>query len=410
MSETGWASASSYGYMKMRARLRICAALLLAAIAGVVRAQAVPAPSQPAPTQADANMVIMPVTVRDKKGELIKGLSKDSFSLQEAGKQLTIRSFDNDSNQPLTLGLLVDVSRGKQNALDEEKKTSQAFLDAMLAQKGDKALVLHFAHDIELLQDVTGDTARLDKAVRELATTSSTFSTNTDEGTVDREGRVVQGHGTSLYDAVYLASNEIMQTQKGRKALVLITDGVDSGSKESLTDAIEAAQRANVALYAVYIKGTQQLQRPQENSPQQRRSSYPGGYPGGYPGSYPGGNNPNNPNSQGCQNSPNDPNCSSRPNTGQPRKSYVDGKQLLLRMCGETGGSVFEVSKKLSMEQIYAQIADELRTQYLLGFTPDPAAARSGYHRLDLRMTGAYTDQQKDHRIEVQARDGYYID
>ena len=78
-------------------------------------------------------------------------------------------------------------------------------------------------------------------------------------------------------------------------------------------------------------------------------------------------------------------------------------------MCGETGGHVFEVSKKLSVEQIYAQIGDELRTQYLLGFTPDVAATKSGYHQLDLRMTGAYTDQQKRREIDVQARDGYYI-
>jgi len=358
----------------------------------------------------DANLVIVPVAVRDKKGDLIKGLTKDNFSLQVGGKDQAIRYFDNDNNQPLTLGLLVDVGRNMQGALDEEKKASQAFLDAMLSQKGDKAFVLHFAHDIELLQDVTDDRSRLEKAVRELGSESANFKTTTDEGTKDAEERVIHGHGTSLYDAVYLASGEILQSQKGRKALVLITDGIDSGSKEALTDAIEAAQRANVALYAIYIKGSQPQQQRQNNSPQQRRSGYPGGYPGSYPGGYPGGNNPNNPNSQGCQNNPNDPNCSNRPNTtGQPHKSYVDGKQLLERMCGETGGHVFEVSKKLSVEQIYAQIGDELRTQYLLGFTPDVAATKSGYHQLDLRMTGAYTDQQKRREIDVQARDGYYI-
>jgi len=424
VSETGWASASSHAYMEMQSRLRICVAFLFVATTGVACAQAaVPARTaqsqvaQASSTQADSNLIVVPVAVRDKKGELVKGLAKDSFSLQTGGKELSISYFENDSNHPVTVGVLVDVSRSLQNSLDEEKKTSQVFLDALLAQKGNKAFVMHFAHDIELLQDVTDDRARLDKAVRELGTTSSTFSTNTDEGKLDSEGREVHDHGTSLYDAVYLASEEIVQTQKGRKALVLITDGLDSGSKEALTDAIESAQRTNVALYAIYIKGTQQQQRPQNNNQQQRRSSYPGSYPGGYPGSYPGGNpggnnpnNPNNPNSQGCQNSPNDPNCSSRPNTGQPHKSYVNGMQLLLRMCGETGGHVFEISKKLSIEQAYAQIGDELHTQYLLGFVPDAAAAKSGYHQLDLRMTGTYTDQQKRHEIDVQARDGYYTD
>ena len=87
----------------------------------------------------------------------------------------------------------------------------------------------------------------------------------------------------------------------------------------------------------------------------------------------------------------------------------MDGRQLLVRMCGETGGRVFEVSKKLSVEQIYAQIADELRTQYVIGITPDATGAKSGYHQLDLRMTGEYKDQQKDRKIDVQARDGYYM-
>jgi VWFA-related protein len=403
--------------MTIRTRLHLCAAAMLVAAVGVVCAQAAPALAQSTPvssTQAAANPVIVPVAVRDKKGELIKGLTRESFSLQTGGKELPITYFENDSNQPLTLGILVDVGHNMQNTLDEEKKASQAFLDALLAQKGNKAFVLHFAHDIELLQDVTDDRARLDKAVHELGTESASFRTATDEGMQDSEGRVVHGHGTSLYDAVYLASDEILQTQKGRKALVLITDGVDSGSKEALTDALESAQRANVALYAIYLKSAQ-AQQPSQNTPRTTRTQYPGNYPGGYPGSYPGNRppntNPNDPNNSACQTSPNDPNCPSNPNRGpQQRKSYVDGKQLLLRMCGETGGHVFEVSRKLSIEQIYGEIGDELRTQYLLGFTPDADAAKSGYHRLDLRMTGTYTDQQKRHEIDVQARDGYYTD
>jgi len=401
--------------------VQICVALMLAT-AGAVWAQAAPqpAPAQTAPAsslQVDANLVIVPVAVRDKKGELIKGLTKDNFSLQVGGKEQTIRYFDTDNNQPLTVGVLVDVSRNMQGALDEEKKASQEFLDTLLAQKGDKAFVMHFAHDIELLQDVTDDRSRLDKAVRELGTESANFKTTSDEGTRDSEQRQVHGHGTSLYDAVFLAGDELLQTQKGRKALVLITDGIDGGSKEGLTDAIEAAQRANIALYAIYIKGSQPQQRQQNGFPQHRSSypgSSPGGYPGGYPGSYPGGsrqpgNNPNDPNSQACQNNPNDPSCSKNPTNGQPRKSNVDGKQLLERMCGETGGHVFEESKKLSAEQIYAQIGEELRTQYLLGFTPDAAATKSGYHQLDLRMTGEYKDEQREHKVDVQARDGYYM-
>jgi len=401
--------------MKTQSRLGICAAVILAAAAVVVRAQSAPAlalvPSAN-PTQANTNLVIVPVAVRDKKGELIKGLTKESFSLQTGGKDLLITYFDTDADKPVTVGVLVDVGHNMQSTLDEEKKATHAFLDALLTQKGNKAFVLHFAHDIELLQDVTDDRGRLDKAVRELGTESASFKTATDEGTQDSEGRLVHGHGTSLYDSVYLASEEILQTQSGRKVLVLISDGIDSGSKEVLTDAIESAQRANIALYAIYIKPTQQPQKgigPQGPT----RSGIPGTYPGNYPGQYPGrapNNVPNSPSNPACQNSPNDPNCSGRPTTGQTHKSYVDGKQLLLRMCGETGGHVFEVTKKLSIEQGYAQIGDELRTQYLLGFAPDGIATKSGYHQLDLRMTGEYKDEQKEHKIDVQARDGYYTE
>jgi VWFA-related protein len=360
--------------------------------------------------QVDANLIIVPVAVRDKKGDLIKGLTKDDFSLQTGGKDLLIRYFDNDGNQPLTLGLLVDVGQNMQSALDEEKKASQAFLAAMLTQKGDRAFVLHFAHDIELLQDVTDDHARLDKAVRELGTQSGTFKTSTDEGTKDTEERVIHGHGTSLYDSVYLASDEILQAQKGRKALVLITDGVDGGSKEVLTDAIEEAQRANIALYAIYIRAALPQQKWQNGQNMPTHSPYPSQYPGTNPTNRVPNTNPNDPTNDYCRNDPNDTRCPSSPTHGQqPRKSNVDGKQVLARMCGETGGHVFEVSKKLSVEQIYAQIADELRTQYLIGFTPDGVATKSGYHQLDLRMTGNYKDQQKERKIEVQARDGYYM-
>jgi VWFA-related protein len=199
-----------YKLMKLSHFVLLSAALMLISPMTLVAQEAAKPAVQSAPgsssTQVDASLVVVPVSVRDKKGELIKGLSKDAFSLQAGGKDLNISYFQNDSNEPVTVGLLVDVSRNMQSSLDEEKRTSQAFLDALLSQKGDKAFVLHFAHDIELLQDVTDDHARLDKAVRELGTTSSSFSTTTDDGSLDSEGRRIQGHGVAVYDAVYLAT------------------------------------------------------------------------------------------------------------------------------------------------------------------------------------------------------------
>ena len=169
---------------------------------------------------------------------------------------------------PLTLGLLVDVSRSQRDALPDEKTGSEAFLTSSLAaarpaaagkpaRPADKAFVVQFARQIELLEDVTDSRPKLEQGLHELGTESPTFHTTEDDsgdtgnGT-DSEGRRIRGGGTALYDAVYLSANEVEAKQTGRKALVVLTDGVDVGSKESLSDAIEAAQRADTIVCLLY--------------------------------------------------------------------------------------------------------------------------------------------------------------
>jgi VWFA-related protein len=380
-----------------------------------------PDPPQSSAISVNTNLVVLSVVVHDKKGALVNNLTKDDFILKAGGRTIkdakpdsihleTIKYFDHDTDVPLTLGLLVDVSRSQRDVLEDERKGSDVFLEKTLApavgskptDKGyrpaDKAFVVQFARPIELLQDVTDARPRLEKALDELGTESPTFK-NTDTGdTTDSEGRRVRGGGTSLYDAVYLTANEVQAKQTGRKALVVLTDGVDSGSKESLSDAIEAAQRADTIVYAVYYKGKdQQRQNDNYNNNNRRGGGYPGGgYPGGgYPGGgYPGGGGGGN-----------NPNGGNRPGGGGPsRKPNVDGKQVLDRLCGETGGAVFEVTKKLTVDEILTQIGDELRQQYRLGFTPDEAGSRYGYHQIDLSLKNP--DENKKDRIQV--RDGYY--
>jgi VWFA-related protein len=368
----------------------------------------------------NANLVVLSVVVRDKKGALVNGLTKDDFVLKAGGRSIqnakpdsihvqTIKYFDHDTDVPLTLGLLVDVSRSQRDVLGDERKGSQSFLENTLApakaasgstpaRPADKAFVVQFAKPIELLQDVTDTRPRLEKALDELGTESPTFH-NTDTGdTTDSEGRRVHTGGTSLYDAVYLSANEIQAKQTGRKALVILTDGVDSGSKESLTDAIEAAQRADTIVYAVYYKGKDQQRQNDNYNRDNRRGGYGGGYPGGgYPGGgYPGGGG-GYPRGGGGNNPNGGPG-------GPSRKPNIDGKQVLDRLCGETGGAVFEVTKKLTVDQILTQIGDELRQQYRLGFTPDADVAKYGYHQIDLSLKNP-DENKKDH---IQVRDGYY--
>ena len=194
-----------------------------------------------------ANLVVMPAVVRDKKGALVNDLKKENFSLEVDGQPQAIRYFDHDTDVPLTLGLLVDVSLSQRNELDSEKSASQSFLDTMLMpaagnRGADKAFVVQFAKQVELLQDATDAKPRLQRALRELGTSSPSFHNveNTSGPTQDSEGRYIRRGGTALYDAIYLSGDEVMSKQAGkRRALVVLTDGIDRGSKESLTDAIE---------------------------------------------------------------------------------------------------------------------------------------------------------------------------
>ena len=355
-----------------------------------------PAPqTSTAPTlSVDARLVNLPVVIRDNKGALVQNLTKADFTLEVDGHPQTIRYFDLDKDLPLTLGLLVDTSQSQRNALDDERTASTAFLDQMLTSPKDQAFVVQFARTIELLQDLTTSRPKLQAALKDLDSSpqtdrSSTTSDPDDPDSSSNRRDRARG-GTTLYDAVFLASDELMSKQKGRKALVVLTDGDDRGSKEKLTDAIEAAQRGDTIIYAIYFKGEQGRQDNNNNA--NRGGGFPGGrggigfpgggggYPGGGGGGGRGGNNPNR----------------------QP-ETRTDGKKILERMSHETGGRMFEVSKKLPIGDIYTEISKELRAQYRLGYTPDTLTAGEGYHQIDLSLSGS--DKKK---LTIQTRDGYY--
>ena len=162
---------------------------------------------------------------------------------------------------------------------------------------------------------------------------------------------------------VYLASDDLMKKQKGRKALIILTDGVDTGSRLSLETAIESAQRADTIVYCILFK---------DDAAYGRFGGF--GFPGG-----------------------------GRRGRGRfPQESLPDGKKVLEKISKQTGARLFEVSGKQPITEIYREIQEELRNQYSLGYTPDKATARAGYHKIHLAT------KQKD--LSVQARDGYYLE
>jgi VWFA-related protein len=319
-------------------------------------------------------------TVRDKHGKIVNGLNKDDFTLTEDGRPQTLKYFARETDLPLTLGMLVDTSMSQRRVLSEERDASESFLAQVLREDQDKAFVIHFDHEVELSQDLTASHEQLRSALESLQTPqfsrASGGGASGGPGSGQGRGSGRQGGGTLLYDAVFLASDEMMKKQPGRKALIVLSDGVDMGSRESLEAAIESAQRANTIVYSILFKDDEAY----GNGGGFGRTGI--GIPGmGGPGMGRGGMG----GGRGGRRFP---------------EEHADGKKVLERISKETGGRLFQVSKKEPVNQIYSQIQEELRNQYSLGYTPN--ALEPGYHKIQVAAT------KKD--LVVQARDGYYGD
>lgn len=265
---------------------------------------------------ANVKVVNVLATVRRKNGALVGDLGKDDFAIAEEGRPQAIRYFARETDLPLTLGLMVDTSGSQERVLNAERGACLRFFDQVVRDKTDKVFIMQFDSAVRMRQPLTSRVGTLDDAL----------------AYVDTETRrqVMQQHGggTLLYDAVAQASDEEMKKLLGRKALILLTDGVDFGSEKSADDAIEAAQRADTLLYSILYADA------------------------GFYGL--GGH---------------------------------DGKGVLQRMSSETGGSFFEVSKKQTVDQMFDILQQELRTQYNLGYVSDRPATISEFRKLQVTVS-----------------------
>lgn len=168
------------------------------------------------------NVVNVLVTVRDKQGQMVKGLAKDDFTLEEDGRTQPIRYFSPQGDQPLMLGLLIDVSGSQRTVLAEQRRASQQFLDTVL-RPGDRAFLVRFDRHIELLEDLS---------------------------LLELDAKDNGARGTALYDAIVSAARGLAG-QPGRKALIVLSDGYDTSSSAPLAAAVETAQRADALVYAI---------------------------------------------------------------------------------------------------------------------------------------------------------------
>jgi VWFA-related protein len=225
----------------MRIRAILCY-LLIASLAGGLAFAA--APGQ---IRVEVNLVNLFVTVRDKHKAIVTGLTKDDFQVYEDGQPQDITYFSAESNLPITVGMLIDTSGSEYYMLSAEKDAGSRFLGRVL-RKGDLAMVMTFDTDIDLLADFTDDRGVLNRAI------------NRAQINVPVGGIIVQGPlpssgsgGTNFYDAVYLAAHDKLSGEAGRKAIIVLTDAEDTGSKLRLIDAVEAAQRTDTVVHILLV-------------------------------------------------------------------------------------------------------------------------------------------------------------
>jgi VWFA-related protein len=345
---------------------------------------------------SDVDVVSLYVTVRDKQGALVRDLGRDAFSVREDGRQQALSFFSRESDLPLTIGILVDRTASESNMLAFERQASLAFLEHMLRPDRDKAFVVQYRGSTpELLQGLTSSRDELQAGLDRLLVRDAGEDAPAAARPQERDrwgnprgdsrfgGRGGPSYAAALANAIRFASRDILSKQQGRKALLILGDG--DHLNDEADEVIGASQRADTAIYAIRIYD--------DDFGKGRRG--PGGEPGGINigpvkigvvGGQMGRGGP------GGAMGPGGPG-------GMAPRGPENGEKNLKKLARETGGAYFEVDEKHSLESIYLQIEEELRSQYLLGYTPD-AKAGEGFRAIKVDVSG------KD--LTVRCRKGYF--
>jgi VWFA-related protein len=292
----------------------------------------------------NVSLVDLFFTVKDKSGSLVPHLTKDDCTVSEDKTPQTLKSFVAETHLPLTLGILLDTSGSQQRVLPLEQDAGSQFLERVLKSK-DEAFLVSFDVDVDLLQDYTNNPRLLARAMSkaEINTAGGNGSgiPGLGGGPVPTIG---DPKGTLLYDAVYMAANRKMNQETGRKAMILLTDGEDQGSRAKITEAIAAAQKSNIIIYTILIAD---------------RGFY-GGFNMGY-----------------------------------------SGFSAMKKMTEETGGRLIDVGNNgKKLEAAFQQIEDELRTQYVASYTSSNTKLDGSFRRLSVECRGD--------GLKVQVRKGYF--
>jgi len=261
------------------------------------------------------------VTVTDGKGAPISALTKDNFRLSEDGQDQKIAVFDKESALPLSIVLAIDTSLSTKKDLPLELASARHFAHAIL-RPVDALSVYQFSEIVDEVTPFTPDLRVIDRGIE----------------------RIHVGSATALYDALYLGSRAL-DRRKGRKVMVVITDGGDTVSKVDYRDAVRAAQEAEAILYSIIVVPVE---------------------------------------------------ASAGRDTG--------GEHALIQLSEDTGGKYYYASSLPQLDSAFRQISDELRTQYLLAYYPSQRFSDSEFRKIDVKVMG----EPEASAFRVRHRTGYY--
>lgn len=296
------------------------------ALAGLIAAPA--ALAQDPVIKVDVQLVNVTYTVRNKQGGLVGNLAKEDFTIFEDGKQQEIRNFQLDTDLPLTIGLLLDISGSMYNIIESGRGAAAQFFRKVLRPK-DLAFLISFASEMELVQDLTSSASLLEKGLSEVKPVRPTRVMT--QGPVPTTAR-----GTRLYDAVYLAAEEKLKNEAGRKVIVLLTDGADQGSVYKPAEALKKVHLADCVIYSLFYY----------------------------------------------------------------EPYYGSDENALKKLSADTGGRVFDVSRRGNLDLAYKQLQEEMRSQYSIAYSPLNGNRDGSFRKIEIKT--------RDTSLKVQARRGYY--
>jgi VWFA-related protein len=264
--------------------------------------ESTPIPHSSQSVKVQSNLVNVFVTVRSKDHSIVTGLTKDDFKVYEDGVEQKVEFFSKETDVPITLAMLMDTSGSMYRIMSAEKEAATRFVSQVLRPK-DEALIMSFDTDVNLLADFTEDQNTLDDGIHRAEVNVDASGIGGTAGTIPS-----QGGGTNLFDAVYVACHDQLGQEAGRKALIILSDGEDNGSKISENESIEAAQRADAVIHFLLIRDFGAIE--------------------GY------------------------------------------GAGIAHKMTDDTGGRTIDVHNEKSLEQAFDTLTEELHSQYLLAYTP----------------------------------------